>query len=813
MTFLRSAGLCSATAVLFALSLPRLHADEAALPANMGRHLRQMVDWYQSEGAAQPANTRRTMLARRLPAQNRRAQIDATASSAVVNVMLDGTRPLPEVQASLEKLGAGVFAQNDTGGAGSVLSTHLPLASAVEASKVPGVHSLSLVRRPHRHVGKITSQGVGVIKSDQVNAMGYDGTGITVGVLSDSYNRVTPSAAADVLSGDLPGIGNPQGFTTPVQVLQDGAPADDGFNSDEGRAMLQIVHDVAPGAKLAFATTGDTPESFAANIRALRTAANCDVMVDDVTFNEEPFFSDGVIAQAIDDVVNSSTLAGKKIVYYTAAGNSSNGVYLGDFYPVSDDAVRGGQGIGNLRLDQVPDSLTAGGFHNFKHKPNKTIIVQRFTVKGSGQPVTDGSDIVEVDFQWDDPFIAGLITTDYNLLIFDENGNYRADLSGTDNNFSTGMPSEYADLGQSADGSDATYQIVISRTARGAGTATHLRTIAYTEANLYLTNKFTKPSTPSIYGHQAPPGGDGVAAYDYTHLAEPEDYSSLGPMTIYFDRNGNRLATPEVRLQPTLAAPDGVDTTFFPQGGGQDSDDDGFPNFFGTSAAAPHVAGVAALLLQAGGGPSSLTTARVRTLLESTAGPHDLDPSFSAATVQSADGLSTATLTANGDSSDNSVYTSNFFQLSFTGPPTRSIKKVIIDLSAANLEFDTSTGSGFPFIATATGPTLTTADVIAKFSGPTDHPNILTLKFPPNTFFPGNLLSFGVDRDTTETDSAGNSADVLAGATVSVRAVDEGGQAKGNGVFVNQIGTGQTAVDGFGLINAEAAIQLLLTGQ
>jgi len=62
------------------------------------------------------------------------------------------------------------------------------------------------------------------------------------------------------------------------------------------------------------------------------------------------------------------------------------------------------------------------------------------------------------------------------------------------------------------------------------------------------------------------------------------------------DPAGLRLAAPIVRPTPDLVAPDGVNTTFYAAPEDIPEDDDAFPNFFGTSGAAPHAAAVAALL-------------------------------------------------------------------------------------------------------------------------------------------------------------------------------------------------------------------------
>jgi hypothetical protein len=91
----------------------------------------------------------------------------------------------------------------------------------------------------------------------------------------------------------------------PVVIVQDGnSPT---TNTDEGRGMAQLIHDMAPKARLGFATAGSSPQQFADNIRSLAglpgspravPGFSADIIVDDVIFLTEPMFSDGVVTRA-----------------------------------------------------------------------------------------------------------------------------------------------------------------------------------------------------------------------------------------------------------------------------------------------------------------------------------------------------------------------------------------------------------------------------------------------------------------------------------------------------------------------------------
>src|SRR5207253_2772012 len=116
-------------------------------------------------------------------------------------------------RAGLIDLGAAILASEPPGRSlparHGVISVQLPVDQAAAAARLPGVRSITLVHRPWHHVGQVTSQGATAMKSTLVVRRHITGSGITVGVMSDSFDLVKPHAATDIRHDDLPGVGNP----------------------------------------------------------------------------------------------------------------------------------------------------------------------------------------------------------------------------------------------------------------------------------------------------------------------------------------------------------------------------------------------------------------------------------------------------------------------------------------------------------------------------------------------------------------------------------------------------------------------------
>ena len=729
----------------------------------------------------------------------------------LVHVHLDGRSSLDEVTKQLESLQGQVLDRNTTYRHG-ILAAYLPTDQIENIAKIVGVRALTMEHRPEFRVGKVTSQGCAVLGTDVLNNLGLKGDSITVGVLSDSFNTArfntssppATTADQDVITHDLP----------VVNVVQDfGGPGNPG--TDEGRAICQIIYDEAPRCNLAFATAYVSEVGFANNIIALRTQAGCDVIDDDTGYLDEPVFSDGLVADAVNTVVNSKTLPGKPVIYTSSAGNDGNNGYRDDYRNLGDEDVRAAGHHGNLKLDVtdpnspnfLDPSLTAGGWYNWN--PN-----------GGFEPVTTVGAPGQTSFQyaiflqWDDLFDQDHgITTNYNFLVFDQDGTYLAALSSTTNSFAIQQPIQaigFLSLG-------VNYQIAITKTKQtdpkaGPIPKTHQFAMYTTlDAASNLVGKYFNPdppAVPNIYGHPAADSAIAVAAYDFNWKPAPpyhpqlDNFTSPGPVTIYFDQNNKRLAVPERRLKPEVAGVDGVITTFFGPG---------YYNYpfalFGTSASAASVAGVVALMLQEAGGPGSLDIATVKLALENSAQPRTSTPEMTQALGASSAGF--VSVTAVGQ-----VYFGlNYFTVNYFGFSDDSIGSLTIDGSGAGLVFD-ATSSAFA-IGNTIG--LNASDVqVEPVSNSTSK---FTLKFKPGSFKSGNSISFTLGQDvagkftgfTQGQFGVGSEAEDLgSGATFTANFAGEPKDTV-HSVFQNgSLTFGYSPFDGFGLINAKAAVEAVV---
>ena len=556
--------------------------------------------------------------------------------------------------AALTALGA-----TDVATLGALVSARVPVRALGELAALPSLAYAEPVLAQVRAAsqGTVVSQGDAAQRSDDARAAtGFDGTGITVGVLSDSYQcnppafvpgAPTTTAAQDAASGDVP---------PSVQVLSNGPCP----GSDEGRAMVQLVHDVAPGADQKFHTAFNGLIDFANGILRLRNAG-AHVIVDDVIYFAENMFSDGIIAQAADRAVAAGA------AYFSSAGNDARLSYESAWREVSI----GTNGGGNLNGNGAPFALRA---HDFDAgAATDTLQLIRVT------PV-NGQAVVLFSFQWDQPFISSTTyahltdptatsqprgaTGDLDLLIYNANGSLvplcppglaagiTCQITGTRN-----IGGDAVDLAALVvTGPKSKTGEFFVRFVRSGGVAPqHVKYVAFELAGaLDIVEHDTASGT--AYGHTnaSRVASVGAAAWYLTAPFDSyfsallqdtpgaclpaclNDFSSAGGVPIHLDKYGVPLAAPALRPTPRVTGPDGGNTTFFFADSSFDDDDgdgrnsptstfitplldnpaDEKPNFFGTSASAPHVAGIAALMLQKNG---SLTPQVVYTILTATA--------------------------------------------------------------------------------------------------------------------------------------------------------------------------------------------------
>ncbi|MEA3173463.1 MAG: hypothetical protein QOF42_874 [Gammaproteobacteria bacterium] len=526
------------------------------------------------------------------------------------------------------------------------VSGWLPVSQLVAVTQHVELHSIRAAM-PYTRSGATTTQGDFVMNAPTVrSANSLSGNGVKVGILSDSYdcyavyakngvaasghngyaneNGITTTAEQDVTNGDLPSgvVVNEESNTTVPYTQGSAAPGNNTCAefgtaqlplSDEGRAMMQIVHDVAPGASLAFYPAIFGQADFANGITTM-ASQGAKVIADDVGYFEEPFFQDGVISQAITQV------KGAGVAYFTAAGNNGAFAYDNPTNPTAAATTP----LSFNTLNAIGANNAMEKALNFDATGASTVSLLHVTV-----PSMRPGDFLAIVVQWDQPFVTGAAssggaTSQIDLCLKNITG---SDTIGDDKL----NPLTNSCTGPNALGSDPLQVILVgnpaSNTANSAVAtfdiqvglanntpAPHRIKLAVEGNGLNLTmSPFFTGTSPTIQGHSMSADAIAVGAALYfntpacgTTPATLEIYSSFGGDPTLFDATGARLPTQQVRQKPDVVGPDGGSDTFLGQNIGAKSSGTAacvngtqFPNFRVTSAATPHVAAVAALLLEA----------------------------------------------------------------------------------------------------------------------------------------------------------------------------------------------------------------------
>lgn len=409
-------------------------------------------------------------------------------------------------------------------------------------------------------LGKVRTAGDTALRSYLVRK-GYNltGEGVKIGIISNSYNTIafsnpggpvkTYNEADGRKNGDLPDLNKPYTFSKAVKVLKD-LPINPP-RSDEGRAMAEVIHDVAPGAELYFHTGSVSAGDFAVGIKKL-DSAGCNVIVDDITYITEPFLKDGVVANAVD------TAKKHGVSYYSAAGNFASKSYgkIFDSLPAPAGFPAGAKAhnFGGPAINDIYDSVTLF--------PGPYTIV----------------------LQWlDSIHSTGQGGTKYDLDIYLTPKTDGTALFGFNRDNTDGDPIEFIPF--MVDSITKTNILVVNKTV-GKGQPSRVKIVVFRGDIIFNEHMTPGVDSSTVTGQSNAAGAItiGAARYDNTGSIE------------YFSSTGGSVVKGQPRQKPDLVGPDGVNTTV--KMGNLDYDGDLYYNFFGTSAAAPHAAAVTALIME-----------------------------------------------------------------------------------------------------------------------------------------------------------------------------------------------------------------------
>ena len=531
------------------------------------------------------------------------------------------------------------------------VQARVPVGRLQAVTELPFVN---FVRQPtyavHR-TGAVNTEGDAILRAAAARQQfSLDGTGVKVGVISDGLKGIFATGCTTcggvtpgpIATGDLPSASGTRSASG-VLTSSTGGIAGRSFqaNSDleglppvttppcgfpgagaEGTALLEIVHDIAPNAQLAFANA-DTDLAFQQAVNYL--ASTNDIVMDDLGFYGEAY--DGTSGVSANTAAALNNPANRIRTYVTANGNAADEHYIGTYTDSGTDgtSISGITNSGHLHL--FGSSADTVDVLNRGSQPYNLISLGR-GIDARGIPYNGE---VVIFLTWNDPF--GGSNNNYDLFLVRDSTRTVVARSTTVQN-GTQDPLEFIDYvdNVTASGTSEYFRIVIQN-VNGAAQPKELNLFSFQPECAYDGPRLLAPPRHERHSYntatrsvaaQNDSGGSPVsvisvgaicsasaaakAAFSGSPAPDESCNDSSNSTIEFFSSQGPTI---DGRNKPDVSAVDGVSIT----GAGS------FGNvFFGTSAATPHVAGIAALLLQAApclvsGSPNAADAVGARTAL------------------------------------------------------------------------------------------------------------------------------------------------------------------------------------------------------